>query len=80
MGIWDNAFEKRWTVVFALMYVLVMLPVKCFYATTYIPSWKGLPLFMVGWFWLTLVTMVLIFVFYFQAMAREEYQEFGTEG
>jgi hypothetical protein len=79
MGMWDNVFEKRWTLIFAAMYVIVMLPVRFFFAAEYIASWKGLPLFMVGWFWHTLVTMVLIFVFYFQAMKREEYLEFGTD-
>jgi hypothetical protein len=34
----------------------------------------------VGWFWHTLITMILILVFYVQAMKREEYLEFGTEG
>lgn len=79
MGMWDNAFEKRWSVIFLTMYVTVMLPIRCFYSTSYIASWKGLPLFMVGWFWITLIVMVLIFVFYFQAMQRDEYLEFGTE-
>jgi uncharacterized membrane protein len=79
MGMWDNAFEKRWTLIFAAMYVIVMLPVKCFFATEYAASWMGLPLFMVGWFWHTLVTMILIVVFYFQAMRRDEYREFSAE-
>ncbi|MDR1977867.1 MAG: hypothetical protein LBQ42_03955 [Synergistaceae bacterium] len=80
MGMWDNVFEKRWSVVFLAMYVIVMLPVEYFYTTTYAASWKGLPIFMVGWFWHTLITMVLIVVFYVQAIKREEYLEFGTEG
>lgn len=79
MGMWDNAFERRWSAVFLAMYAVVMLPVRCFYATEYLPSWKGLPLFMVGWFWLTVVVMVLIFIFYLQAMGREEYLELGTD-
>lgn len=79
MGMWDNAFERRWSAVFLAMYAVVMLPVRCFYATEYVPSWKGLPLFMVGWFWLTVVVMVLIFIFYLQAMGREEYLELGTD-
>ena len=76
---WDNEFEKRWTLTFLAMYAIVMLPVRFFYSTEYIASWKGLPLFMVGWFWHTLITMVLIFIFSFQAMQRQEYLEFGTE-
>ena len=79
MGMWDNAFETRWSCVFLAAYVVVMLPVKCFYSTEYVPSWKGLPLFMVGWFWLTVAVMVLIFLFYWQAMGREEYRAFGTK-
>lgn len=79
MGMWDNAFERRWSAVFLAMYAVVMLPVRCFYATEYVPSWKGLPLFMVGWFWLTVVVMALIFIFYLQAMGREEYLELGTD-
>lgn len=79
MGMWDNAFERRWSAVFLAMYAVVMLPVRCFYATEYVPSWKGLPLFMVGWFWLTVAVMVLIVIFYLQAMGREEYLELGTD-
>ena len=79
MGMWDNAFERRWSAVFLAMYAVVMLPVRYFYATEYISSWKGLPVFMVGWFWLTVVVMVLIIVFYLQAMQREEYLELGTD-
>jgi len=79
MGMWDNAFEKRWTLIFAAMYVIVMLPVKCFFATEYVASWKGLPFFMVGWFCHTLITMILIVVFFFQAMGRPEYNEFDTK-
>lgn len=79
MGMWDNAFERRWSAVFLAMYAVVMLPIRCFYATEYVPSWKGLPLFMVGWFWLTVAVMVLIVIFYLQAMGREEYLELGTD-
>lgn len=56
-----------------------MIPFPFFYATRYIPVIYGLPSFIVGWTVHTAITMVLIVVFYAQAMRRPEYHEFDEE-
>ena len=45
----SNSFEKKWTFIFLFMYVLIMLPFPWYYATEYIPSFWGTPLFIFGW-------------------------------
>lgn len=68
-------FEIKWLLVFAFMYVLVMIPFPFFYSTKYIPSIAGIPLFLVGWILHTLVTYILIFIYSKKALSRKEYQE-----
>ena len=49
MNPFSNSFEKKWTFIFLFMYVLIMLPFPWYYATEYIPSFLGTPLFIFGW-------------------------------
>jgi hypothetical protein len=79
MGVFSNAFEKKWFWIFMFMYVLIMIPFPFFFSTKYIPSIAGLPLFIVGWTLHTAATMVLIYIFYKQAMSRPEYHEFDED-
>lgn len=76
MGIFSNAFEKKWFWIFMFMYFSIMLPLPCFYSTEYIPSILGIPLFIFGWLGHGLIVMLLIYIFYRQCMERKEYHEF----
>jgi len=79
MDVWSNTFEKKWFGIFMFLYFIIMVPFPFFYSTRYIPSIASLPLFVVGWTVHTTITLIAIYVFYQQAMSREEYLEFGTE-
>ncbi len=79
MDILSNAFEKKWFWIFAALFFVIMIPFPFFYAERYIPSLWGLPLFIVGWTAHTAVTMIMILVFYGQAMKRPEYHEFDEK-
>ncbi len=76
MRSFDKAFERKWLLIFAGLYVLIMLPFPFFYSTTYIPSIAGIPLFIFGWFIHTAVTFLFIYLYYKQAMQRKEYADF----
>ena len=79
MNIFSNGFEKKWALIFGFMFFLIMVPLPFFFATNYIPSICGLPSFIIGWTIHTIITMLLIVVFYLQAMKRPEYHEFDDE-
>lgn len=79
MNPFSNAFEKKWLAVILLMYVLIMLPLPCFYSTAYIPSWFGAPLFIWGWIAHGFIVLLLIFIWWKQCMKRPEYHEYESE-
>ncbi|MDY4031597.1 MAG: hypothetical protein SOY64_00830 [Pyramidobacter sp.] len=79
MDIFSNSFEKKWALIFGFLFFIIMVPFPFFYAIRYIPVIYGLPSFIVGWTAHTAITMVLIVVFYVQAMRRPEYHEFDEE-
>ncbi len=79
MGIFSNAFEKKWFAIFIFMYIAIMLPLPCFYSTEYIPSVAGVPLFIYGWLTHGLIVTVLIYLWGRQCLARDEYHEFDDE-
>lgn len=68
-------FEMKWILIFGFMYILVMMPFPFFYSERYIPSIKGIPLFLIGWIIHTLITFVLIYIYSKKALSRKEYQE-----
>lgn len=76
MDIFSNRFEKKWFWIFIALYIVIMVPFPFFFSTTYIPSFAGIPLFVIGWTTHTIITMALIGVFAWQAMKRNEYHEF----
>lgn len=79
MNPFGNAFEKTWLGIILFMYFLIMLPLPCFYSTTYIPSFWGTPSFIWGWLAHGLVVMILIFLWWKQCMKRPEYHEYESE-
>lgn len=79
MDVLSNAFEKKWFCIFMFMYFIIMVPFPFFFSTTYIPSLWGIPLFVVGWTVHTVVTLLLILVFAWQALGRKEYHEFDEQ-
>ena len=79
MGIFSNMFEKKWFCIFMFMYFSIMVPFPFFFATEYIPSFAGVPLFVFGWLAHGLVVTVLIYIWGRQCLGREEYHEFDEE-
>ena len=79
MDIFSNSFEKKWALIFGFMFFIIMVPFPFFYASRYIPVIFGLPLFIVGWTVHTALTMILIVLFYRQAMASPAYHQFDEE-
>lgn len=79
MNPFSNSFEKKWTFIFLFMYVLIMLPFPWYYATEYIPSFWGTPLFIFGWIFHGLVVIILIFLWWQSCKKRPEYKEFDDE-
>jgi hypothetical protein len=79
MNIFSNSFEKKWALIFGFMFFFIMVPLPYFFSTNYIPSILGLPSFVIGWTVHTALTMILIVVFYLQAMKRPEYHEFDDK-
>lgn len=79
MNPFSNSFEKKWTFIFLFMYVLIMLPFPWYYATEYIPSFWGTPLFIFGWIFHGLVVIILIFLWWQSCKKLPEYKEFGDK-
>lgn len=72
-------FNKTWTVIFFIMYFLIMIPFPFFYSEKYIPSFGGIPSYVFGWFIHTGITFILIYIYYRMAMKREEYHIYDEE-
>jgi len=79
MGIFSNAFEKKWFAIFMFMYLTIMLPFPFFFSTEYIPGIAGVPLFVFGWLAHGLLVMALIYLWGRQCLKREEYHEFDEQ-
>lgn len=69
-------FEKTWMCIFLFMFVLIMLPLPCFFSKTYTPSIGGIPSYIIGWIIHSLITFVLIIIYYRMCMNRKEYHEY----
>lgn len=74
-----NKFEKKWTIIFLFMFILIMLPLPIYFSTEYIPSFSGIPLFLVGWIIHALVTLALIVVYAKQSLSRDAYKLFEED-
>lgn len=74
----DN-FEKKWKIIFLFMFIFIMLPLPFYFNTEYVPSFKGIPIFLIGWLIHALVTIVLIMIYAKQSLARDEYRIFEEE-
>jgi hypothetical protein len=79
MDILTNCFERRWFYVFMGMYLLIMLPLPCFFSTEYRPAWSGVPLFVYGWLVHGITVFLLILLFAHQCLKRPEYQDEALE-
>ena len=55
------------------------VPFPWYYATEYIPSFLGTPLFIFGWIFHGLVVIILIFLWWQSCKKRPEYKEFDDE-
>ena len=80
MGIFSNAFEKKWFAIFMFLYVFIMIPFPFFYSPTYIPGPLGVPLFIYTWLIYGLVVIFTVYLFSKAAMRRPEYRQFEEEG
>lgn len=69
-------FEKTWLCIFLFMFFLIMLPIPVFFSESYIPSFGGIPLFIIGWIVHSIITYTLIVIYYKMCMKRKEYHEY----
>ncbi|MCF0253200.1 MAG: hypothetical protein HUK26_02550 [Duodenibacillus sp.] len=79
MNAWDNAFERKWTVIFLLEYLFICLPFPFFYNTEYVPSFWGVPLFIFGWIAYSFIVFGTILVWWRQCVKRPEYSEYSED-
>ena len=49
MNAFDNAFERKWTVIFLLEFFFIMMPFPWFYDLEYTPWLFGVPRFIYCW-------------------------------
>lgn len=75
MDVLSNAFERRWFALFMFLYVLIMLPLPCFYSSSYIAGFFGVPLFIYGWLFHGCLTLICIIIFAHKALQRPEYRD-----
>lgn len=75
-NLFEKHFEKTWTAIFIFMFILIMIPLPCFFSTTYIPSIGGIPSYIIGWLIHAATTFALIIIYYKMCMKRKEYHEY----
>lgn len=76
MNPFDNAFERKWTIIFLLEYVFIMLPLPCFYDINYTPWLFGVPRFIYCWLAYGLFVIATIALWWRACMKRPEYREY----
>ena len=80
MGIFSNAFEKKWFAIFMFLYVFIMIPFPFFYSTSYRPGPLGVPMFVYTWLVYGLLVIFSVYLFSREAMKRPEYKALEEEG
>ena len=70
----DN-FQKKWMIVFAISYFLIMLPLPFYFNTEYVAGWFGVPIFVYGWLIHGAIVITLIAIYAYQCLQRPEYQD-----
>lgn len=65
-------FETTWRTIFIVLFVGIMLPLRCFVNYEYTPSLFGVPNFVWGWILYGIITFALIVVYSVMAMKRPE--------
>ncbi|MDY3114791.1 MAG: hypothetical protein SOR95_02300 [Sutterella sp.] len=71
----ENAFERKWTLIFLAEYVFIMLPFPFFYDTDYTPWFFGVPRFIFCWLAYGLFVIGTIAVWWRACLSRPEYQK-----
>lgn len=74
-----DRFNTIWGTIFTALFVLIMLPLPCFFNKKYVPSIAGIPNYIIGWLIVALITFVLILIWVRQCWNRPEYCEFDEE-
>ncbi|WP_417169095.1 hypothetical protein, partial [[Clostridium] scindens] len=77
--LFEKHFERKWLVIFLIMFVIIMIPFPFFYSETYIPAIGGIPSYIFGWFVHTAITFALIIVYYRMCMKRKEYHVYDEK-
>ena len=72
----QDRFNRVWTIVFIVMFLLILIPFPWFYQYTYIPGALGIPQYIWNWLCHGLITLALILLYAKQALKRPEYHEF----
>ena len=76
MNAFDNAFEVKWTVIFLLEYLFIMLPFPFFYDTSYTSWMFGVPRFIYCWLAYGLFVILTIVAWWRACLKRPEYHEY----
>ena len=80
MNAWDNAFERRWTIIFLAEILFIILPFPFFYDVNYTPWFFGVPRFIFCWLAYGLFVIFTIFVWWRACLKRPEYHEYEDYG
>ena len=76
MNAWDNAFERRWTIIFLVEILFIILPFPFFYDVNYTPWFFGVPRFIFCWLAYGLFVILTICVWWRACLKRPEYHEY----
>lgn len=79
MNAWENAFERKWTILFLAEFIFIMLPLPIFYDTSYTPWAFGVPRFIYCWLAYGLIVIGTIWVWSRACLKRPEYQEYEDQ-
>jgi TctA family transporter len=77
--LFQEHFDTAWRTIFAVLFVGIMLPIRCFVNYEYAPSWLGVPNFVWNWLIYGVIAVVLIVVYYRMAMKRSDFHEFDEK-
>lgn len=74
MNPFDNAFERKWTLIFLFEFFFIMMPFPWFYDLEYTPWLFGVPRFIYCWLAYGLLVIGTIALWWRSCMKRPEYQ------
>lgn len=76
MNAFDNAFEKKWTLIFLAEFFFIVMPFPFFYDLNYTSWMFGVPRFIYCWLAYGLLVIGTIALWWRACMQRPEYQEY----